>query len=1185
MKHQSLFMLLVFILGVAISYQTYAQNSILIREQRQGVIQIKFKSNQTKRLQQMLIASADVSGKMMNTKTGTVIKTGFPKMDQNNEQFDVGSMKRIFRPAGKFEQKHIESGLHLWYEIKFDPKINLNSVIKAYQDIDEIEVVNPVAKVKAPSLKEDSTTTFSTENKTTTSISSFPNDPIYTKQWHYHNTGQSNGTPGVDIDLERAWEIEKGDSRVIVAVTDHSIDPNHEDLKGNMWVNTAEIAGNNIDDDNNGFIDDVHGYDFLLNTGTLAGTDRHGNHVAGTISAETNNGIGVAGIAGGSGNDDGVRIMSIGVFNSGGSGGFAEGYVYAADNGAVISQNSWNRSSDVDNTVTAQRAAIDYFIANAGGSDKAMNGGVVIFSMGNDSAERETHHATYEPVIAVCATDRNDERSSYSNIGDWASVSAPGGNAMYPSEPEGVWSTLPNNTYSYLRGTSMAAPHVSGLAALLVSNNYGNITPLQVREIIEGTTEFIDFKNTGIEGKLGVGRINAYEALRITENMHIPILVRAQNMTTNSATINWKSLLSDTNFEIVYKKFSDSSWNSATAMGTTSNLTNLEEGEWYDVKVRSVYSGVTSPYSAVFTFITKVESLQVPSGVVVSNIEETTSDLTWIRPDNVLAYDIRYKTISSSNWDTFRINIGNTAQLTELYPKTEYEVQIKAIHGTIESSYSSSQTFITTYTKCGEIELWQPKDYSVNGTEVAYKGVIYTNSWWAGPSDIPGTNGPWKRQGDCPTGNENQPPTVHITQPNDGQIFEQETLTAITLSANASDSDGTIASIQFQANGTNLAQGNNISWLPSAFGNYIIKVTATDDKGATTTNQISITINEKNSNQPPIVSISQPNDGQVFEQETLTAITLSANASDPDGIITSTQFEVNNTLLTQGNNISWTPTTFGDYTIKVTATDDKGITATHQVSITIQQKTDNQPPTVNISQPTEGQIFEQEVLTAISLSANASDPDGTIDTIQFEINDVALIQGNNISWTPTAFGDYTIKVTVTDDKGAMATHQVTITIKNINTGGDCNGIPAWDSTRVYPSEGGVQVSHNNNIYENKWWTQNNEPGTGEAWGPWDLIGPCTNSFSALEASQSEDFSISPNPVQDILHIQITKNNQDPPKITLYDLRGEYQVELNTINLKHGANQVSYDISSLSKGLYLLKIERNGQYYTKKIIIN
>ena len=1181
MKQLRFFVFLTLLIGMVIPRNVHAQNTLNTQGHYKGVIQVKFTPNQTQKLRQMLNLSADAAGKMKSSSTNRVVKTGFQEMDRNNQQFRVHTMKRVFRPAGKFEQKHIAAGLHLWYELKFDPEIDVQSVLKAYQNLDAIEVATPLSKVDIPNMEEAYMSETETQKKETTSpvTAGFPNDPVYTKQWHYHNTGQSNGTPGIDIDLEKAWDIEKGDSRVIVAVTDHSIDPNHEDLKGNMWVNPGEIAGNNIDDDNNGFVDDVHGYDFVLNTGTLAGTDRHGIHVAGTIAAETNNGIGVAGIAGGTGNDDGVRIMSIGVFANRGSGGFAEGYVYAADNGAVISQNSWNRSSGIDDTVTAQRAAIDYFIANAGGTDKAMNGGVVIFSMGNDRSERETHHAIYEPVIAVCATDRNDERASYSNIGNWASVSAPGGDAMYQYEPEGIWSTMPNNTYSYLRGTSMAAPHVSGLAALLVSNNYGTITPLQVREIIEGTTEFIDFKNAGIEGKLGAGRINAYEALRVAENMHIPISVKAQNITTTSATISWKSLASDTNFEAVFKKSSDTSWDSATTSGTTTNLSNLEEGQWYDVKVRSVQDGVTSPYSAVFTFITKVASLPTPSGLTVSNVEETTADLTWIRPDNVLAYDIQHRVVGTNDWKTFRVHIGNKAQLTELYPKTQYEVQIKAIHGAVSSAFSTSQVFLTTYTQCGEIEPWQPIEYPVNGTKVAYKGKIWANTWWAGPNDVPGT-GPWRGQGNCPTGNENQPPTVSITQPTDQQVFEQETLTAITLSANASDPDGTISSIQFEANGTTLAPGNNLSWLPPTFGAYTIKVTATDDKGATATSQITITVREKTNNQPPTVSITTPTNGQVFEQETLTAITLSANASDPDGTIDTIQFEANGTTLTQGNNINWTPIAFGDYTIKVTATDDMAATTTDQINITIQQKTDNQPPTVSITQPTNQQVFEQEVLTAITLSANASDPDGTIDTIQFEADGTTLTQGNNLNWLPPAFGDYTIKVTVTDNKGATATSQVTITVKKTTTGGDCNGIAPWDPSTIYPSDGGVQVSYNGSIYENKWWTQNNIPGTGGSWGPWELIGPCATTIT------SDSFiTVFPTPAKETLQIVLNntqKNNRI--KITLYPISGKGMQMLLNKKMIIGTHHITHTVSSLPKGIYILKTENGNQIETKKIVI-
>ncbi|CAL2108720.1 S8 family serine peptidase [Tenacibaculum sp. 190524A02b] len=1154
-------------------------SALMAQEYHQGVIQLKFKKNQTSSLQKMLLNRASKSGELKRTSKRGFIETGLKKVDEQNKQFKVHAMKRVFRPAGKFEDKHVKAGLHLWYELKFDTKMSLKSVVNSYKKITEVELVNPIEKIKSPSitaLKEKSKRITRQEKKL--KANSFPNDPLYAKQWHYHNTGQSNGTPSVDIDLERAWNIQKGDSRVIVAVTDHSVDPNHEDLKGNMWVNSGEIPGNNIDDDNNGFVDDIHGYDFFKNSGTLDGNDRHGNHVAGTISAETNNGIGVAGIAGGTGNNDGVRIMSVGVFGKRGSGGFAEGYVYAADNGAVISQNSWN--SVGTSSASAERDAIDYFIANAGGVDKAMNGGVVIFSMGNDHGEVRTNHATYAPVIAVCATDENDERGNYSNYGNWAGVSAPGGaggfiDGEWQFTRDGVWSSVNNNEYREFSGTSMAAPHVSGIAALLVSNNYGSITPQQVRKIIEGTTEFIDYKNSGVEGKLGVGRVNAYEALRVAENMHIPILVRANNTTTNSTTITWGTLNSDNEFEVAYKKVSATSWVTSITNGLSFKINNLEEGEWYDVKVRAKNSAGYSPYSGTSTFITKVSSLAVPSNFTISNIKELTADLSWERPKHVLTYLLRYRVVGNSKWEEKQINLGNTKSLVALFPKTKYELQIKAKSGGVESDYTPVQSFTTLYTKCGEIEPWQPKGYGVNGTKVAYNGKIYANAWWAGPNDVPGKNSTWRFQGNCPKDNDNEAPQVTITSLSNGQVVEQETLSSITLSANATDSDGTIASIQFSVDGANLSSGNNISWLPSAFGSYTIKVEVTDDKGAKATDEVIIIVKEKVDNEVPQVTITSLSNRQVVEQETLSSIMLSANATDSDGTIESIQFSVDGTNLSMGNDISWLPASFKSYTIKVEVIDNKGAKATDEITITVKQKVNNEVPQVTITSLSTGQVIEQETLSSITLSANATDSDGTIASIQFSVDGVNLSSGNNISWLPASFKNYTIKVEVRDDKGAKASDVVKVTIKEKTTGGGCNSIQAWEANTEYKVKG-TQVAYKGSVYENKWWTKNEEPGAGGPWGPWKLIGACIDL-----ATINNLITIAPNPTQGVLKLHLESGLKQPSGIKISSLTGKYNLGLDK-NLEKG--ELIYDISRFPKGVYLLEITIGKQVVSKKIIL-
>jgi hypothetical protein len=321
---------------------------------------------------------------------------------------------------------------------------------------------------------------------------------------------------------------------------------NHPDLAANMWVNTDEVPGNNVDDDNNGYVDDINGYGFGDNTGTIA-PDNHGTHVGGTVAAVTNNGIGVAGVAGGSGSGDGVRLMSCAAFGAVSNGNFEDTYVYAADNGAVISQSSWGYT----NPGVFEQAvldAIDYFIAEAGRDNDGnqvglMNGGIAIFAAGNSDSDAPHYPGFYASTLAVSATNHNDVKAWYSNYGPWVDVAAPGGETNTVAQ-QGVLSTLANNQYGFFQGTSMACPHVSGLAGLIVSKFGGpGLTPAMVRARILETADDIDALNPAFAGLLGSGRINAFSALQENDNTPPEAItdLTADSVGITEVTLQWTS--------------------------------------------------------------------------------------------------------------------------------------------------------------------------------------------------------------------------------------------------------------------------------------------------------------------------------------------------------------------------------------------------------------------------------------------------------------------------------------------------------------------------------------------------------------------------------------------------------------------------------------------------------------------
>jgi len=313
-----------------------------------------------------------------------------------------------------------------------------------------------------------------------------PDDTNYTDQWSHQM-----------IDSEVAWDIERGSTDVIIAIVDSGVMYNHPDLMDNIWVNSGEIAGNGIDDDDNGYIDDVNGYDF---TGPEDNDPMdefgHGTHCAGISAAVSDNALGVAGLC------HGCRIMPVR------AGSYwltdediAQSIYYATDNGADIISMSFG-SSQASNLV---REAIDYAFSN---------GVVLIAAAGNSGSVSFHYPAAYSNVLSVAATNDNDLRSGFSSYGDWVDVAAPGEDILSTSLSSG--SISDPSGYVSISGTSMAAPLVSGLAGLLLSDD-ASLSNAEVYSTIVGTSE--NMGNYSITG----GRINAYSAFTsgLTELMKL----------------------------------------------------------------------------------------------------------------------------------------------------------------------------------------------------------------------------------------------------------------------------------------------------------------------------------------------------------------------------------------------------------------------------------------------------------------------------------------------------------------------------------------------------------------------------------------------------------------------------------------------------------------------------------------
>lgn len=464
---------------------------------------------------------------VIRTRSGRVL-TGNISFDELCERYNVTGMERLFADNGCAERTR-KAGLDLWYIIRFE-----GSAEQVAEDFGEIAGVNHVeiprriTKVGGMSRK-SGTPWRKLMALPKAAPSNYPfNDPLFGGQWPLYNDGtiNANAQAGADINVLPAWEKTAGRSDVIVAVVDEGVEYTHPDLAGNMW---SGIGKNFCDRDN----DDI------------TWGEGHGTHVAGTIAAVSNNGIGISGIAGGTGGGNGAKIMSCEIFHptdghyDANSNATADAIKYAADNGAVICQNSWGYAAGAlsyDQWSSADRAtkeAIDYFIRYAGMSPDGetqtgpMAGGVVIFAAGNEYSRLASYPAAYDACISVASISCTYEAAWYTNYGSTVDICAPGGGdeanfVNLISYDEGYnLSTIPTNLqngdsfvytyangetetktidyvsstvgYGYMMGTSMACPHVSGVAALIVSQ-FGapGFTNEQLKEKLFSTARDID---------------------------------------------------------------------------------------------------------------------------------------------------------------------------------------------------------------------------------------------------------------------------------------------------------------------------------------------------------------------------------------------------------------------------------------------------------------------------------------------------------------------------------------------------------------------------------------------------------------------------------------------------------------------------------------------------------------------
>jgi PKD repeat protein len=445
-------------------------------------------------------------------QSGGQIALGVSSLDEITTRYGVTDMRQLFSGAQPMFVKGQHFDLSRYFVVRFDQKADLDEVMNAYLADPNVESV---------------------EKNGIHAMYATPNDGYYSYQWHLNQANDH------DVDAPEAWNIQTGSTSVILAILDSGVRYYHPDLgganaspanpgasRGNMWINTAELNGTaGVDDDGNGYVDDWIGWDFINGVSncwsgedcTTADNDPrdfngHGTHTAGTIGMLTNDGYGMAGIAGGWGSGsqavygNGIKIMALRMgysYNYLGQeygvvmmDAAASAFYYAANNGARIASCSWGSSNS-----GGIGAAVDYFLAS---------GGIVFVAAGNSGNQTADYLNGRGDCVSVAATTESDNGASFTNYGTWVDICAPGNNiyATYHDH------TDPNTNYwAALSGTSMATPLTAGVAGLVWSQNPA-WTASQVKTQLFSTADNIDaYLSSQYIGKMGAGRVNAYAAV------------------------------------------------------------------------------------------------------------------------------------------------------------------------------------------------------------------------------------------------------------------------------------------------------------------------------------------------------------------------------------------------------------------------------------------------------------------------------------------------------------------------------------------------------------------------------------------------------------------------------------------------------------------------------------------------
>ena len=892
-------------------------------------------------------------------------------------------------------------------------------------------------------------------------IDKTPNDPRLSELWGLDNTGQTGGTSDADIDALEAWDIQTGNSNVVIAVIDTGVDHNHEDLSANMWTNPGETAGNGIDDDGNGYVDDVYGWDFYNNDNDPMDDHRHGTHCAGTIAAVGNNGVGVVGV------NWAAKIMALKFLSAGGS-GWTSDAVAAVEYTTKMKQdfgipiiamsNSWGGggfSESLNDAIKAADTAGILFVAAAGND-------------GTDNDVSPHYPSSYDVpnVIAVAATDHNDDLAYFSNYGATSvDLAAPGVNIL---------STVLNDGYNSYSGTSMATPHVSGVAGLIKAQ-FPALTSDGVKSRLLGTVDPIpSLYGITVTG----GRVNAFNALEIDTIPPAPVNdLTAGSPTFNSVTLTWTATGDDgtvgtANFyDVRYSTSLITNENWDTATKTTDEPKPWPPGSTETFTVTGL------SYSTTYYFAMKViDNVGNPSGLSNFASETTTTPTKIFEDDMESGVGGWTHSGAGDNWELGTPTSGpgstysgSNAWATNLdgdYGTDDMNAQLVSPSVDLSGIKSAQLTFqhyyyTESYYDGGIVEIspdggssWTqinpvggyPEDALHPGNPLgpvpAYSGysgagwhqAVFDISSYDGSSDVkirfrfgtdfsvnhyPG----WYIDDVTILGDLAEPNTPPVADAY-GPYTGTEDI-AVTFDGSGSyDPDGDPLTYSWNFGDGSTGTGRNPSHVYTAGGTYNIILIVNDGKVDSLPYTTTADIVEVND--PPVADAGPAQtandaDGNGYETVTL----IGSNSYDPDGSITAYEWKEGETVLGTSLILPYDFSVSGSpHTVALKVTDDGGLTDTDTVLVTVNP---NQEPMADAGPDQSALIGE----TVTFDGSGSYDTDGTIHSYEWDFGDGSTGTGVTTTHPYSTVGTYKVILTVTDNGGLSSSDDVIVTVNSV----------------------------------------------------------------------------------------------------------------------------------------------------------